>query len=352
MSMNKEIQLEIINKFNPMLDDYHTGVRSTDDIKTYREALDYDDYIEGGYSPDYSEDMIKQAIKTGKITVYSSYSIKQGTFVTPSKMEAQCYAGQTGKVFCKEVKLEDVAWLDGMQGQYANIKEFDEIEKSYDEMIEEYALEIMDKYSITPARNDIPKNISDFELVKIREDNFRSLNLKPYEFITKHIEQNFINELSERFHLPANRIAMFIEYLAQKVYELCRSDLARLDRFNREINRIMSKYFERHKLDALGEMYDKCDIYDEVGREKFIDERAKKWDKVLKSDKKDILRDVILSGLYKEDSPENKELTEKHLLPNLSKMIATFERDDLEHGLRKDAREEYFENNNYYDEER
>ena len=124
MSVNKEIQLEIVNKYNPMYDDYHTGVRSTDDIKTYLEALDYDDYTEGEYSPDYTEDMIEQAIKTGKITVYSSYPIKQGIFVTPSKMEAQCYAGQTGKVYCKEVKLEDVAWIDGMEGQYANVKEY------------------------------------------------------------------------------------------------------------------------------------------------------------------------------------------------------------------------------------
>ena len=31
--MNKELKLKIIKKYNPMHDDYHTGVRSVEDIK-------------------------------------------------------------------------------------------------------------------------------------------------------------------------------------------------------------------------------------------------------------------------------------------------------------------------------
>ena len=34
----KSSQLEIIQKSNPMRDEYHTGIRSTDDIKTFKEA--------------------------------------------------------------------------------------------------------------------------------------------------------------------------------------------------------------------------------------------------------------------------------------------------------------------------
>ena len=63
---------------------------------------------------------MKKALKTRKITVYSSYNIKPGTFVTPSKMEAQNYAGSS-KVYFKTVNLEDVAWIDPFQGQYAKI---------------------------------------------------------------------------------------------------------------------------------------------------------------------------------------------------------------------------------------
>ena len=50
--------------------------------------------------------------------MYSSYPIKNGTFVTPSKMEAMSYAG-SNKVYSKVVSLDDVAWIDPTQGQYA-----------------------------------------------------------------------------------------------------------------------------------------------------------------------------------------------------------------------------------------
>ena len=50
--------------------------------------------------------------------VYSSHPIKNGTFVTPSKMEAMSYAS-SDKVYSKVVSLYDVAWIDPTQGQYA-----------------------------------------------------------------------------------------------------------------------------------------------------------------------------------------------------------------------------------------
>ena len=53
-----------------------------------------------------------------KIVVYSSHPIKNGTFVTPSKMEATSYAS-SDKVYSKVVSLYDVAWIDPTQGQYA-----------------------------------------------------------------------------------------------------------------------------------------------------------------------------------------------------------------------------------------
>lgn len=114
----KEKQFEIVQKANPMTDDYHTGIRSVDDIKTFQEALDDDGYDGGSLTPDYGEDKVEKAKETGVITVYSSKPIENGNFVTPSKMEAESYAG-SGQVYSKEVKLEDVAWIDPLQGQYA-----------------------------------------------------------------------------------------------------------------------------------------------------------------------------------------------------------------------------------------
>lgn len=70
--------------------------------------------------PDFDDDMAQKAIRTGIITVYSSYPIEIGTFVTPSVLEAQSYSGD-GRIYSKEVKLTDVAWIDSTQGQYAPI---------------------------------------------------------------------------------------------------------------------------------------------------------------------------------------------------------------------------------------
>ena len=120
----KQQQLEIIKKYNPMLDDYHTGIRTIDDIKTYQEALndDLDGEIQD-LTPDFKADELRKALETGEITVYSSYPIEQGVFVTPSKMEAGSYAGNINKVYSKKIKLLDVAWIDTLQGQYAKVED-------------------------------------------------------------------------------------------------------------------------------------------------------------------------------------------------------------------------------------
>lgn len=117
----KQKQLDIILKNNPVHDDYHTWIRSVDDIKTLEETLndgDWTDYDE--FNPDLTKQDIEDAIKTGKIKVYSSYPIEQGIFVSPSKMEAESYSAN-GKVYSKEVRINDVAWIDPTQGQYAKV---------------------------------------------------------------------------------------------------------------------------------------------------------------------------------------------------------------------------------------
>ena len=127
----KQKQLETILTFNPMTDDYHTGVRTISDIHTFQEL--YDEEILNGSTYDefdlvvYDEPKslyvpdIEEILKKGTITVYSSYPIKQGVFVTPSKVEARSYSG--GKsIHSHRVRLTDVAWIDFNEGQYAKVK--------------------------------------------------------------------------------------------------------------------------------------------------------------------------------------------------------------------------------------
>ena len=119
---NKQKQLEIINLNNPAPNEYSTWIRSEKDIKTFAEALSDPEWAEyDEYEPDYTKQMAEKALKNGEIEVYSSYPIKQGVFVSPSKMEAESYSG-SGKIYEKTVKLSDVAWIDPTQGQYAKIQ--------------------------------------------------------------------------------------------------------------------------------------------------------------------------------------------------------------------------------------
>ena len=116
---DKNKQFEIIQENNPMTDDYHVGIRSPKDIKTWEEAIEDDESFSWG---DFSKKDAEKALKDGEITIYSSYDIKQGTFVSTSKRQAEEYAGGQGsKVYEKKVPLNEVAWINGDEGQYAKI---------------------------------------------------------------------------------------------------------------------------------------------------------------------------------------------------------------------------------------
>lgn len=125
METRKAKQLDIILENNPANNTYSTWIRDVSDIKTFEETLqdsDWSGWEESGFDPDYTPDMVKESLSSGKITVYSSYPIEQGVFVTPSRMEAQNYSAN-GKVYSKTVDLKDVAWIDPTQGQYAKVLE-------------------------------------------------------------------------------------------------------------------------------------------------------------------------------------------------------------------------------------
>ena len=181
---NKQKQLEIIQKNNKMQDDYHTGIRTVEDIKTLEETLqdsDWSGYDE--FNPDYTRNMANEALKTGKITVYSSYPIKQGTFVSPSKMEAESYSGN-GKVYSKEININDVAWIDPTQGQYANINQ------KYALPTKEWQQFLEDNYQ----KQGTGKNLKEYNL-PTKEDLKTKLNLPTKENINTQGEMINWNDI-------------------------------------------------------------------------------------------------------------------------------------------------------------
>lgn len=115
----KQKQLDIILENNPMLDDYHVGIRNINDIKTFDEVIDDDEsFVWGDFSP---EDA-KKALEKGVITIYSSLPIENGVFVSTSRNQARDYAGNSN-VYSKEVPLNEVAWINGDEGQYAKVND-------------------------------------------------------------------------------------------------------------------------------------------------------------------------------------------------------------------------------------
>lgn len=118
LSDRKSAQLAVIEQSNPFNAELgaHTWIRGTEDILTYREAIDNFGGVDD-VTPDFRAGDVQRALDSGYMTVYSSYPITHGTFVTPSYMEAQNYAGD-GHIYSKRVPLDDVAWLDEVQGQY------------------------------------------------------------------------------------------------------------------------------------------------------------------------------------------------------------------------------------------
>lgn len=123
INAKKQEKLSIILKSNPATDTYHTWIRKLDDIKTPEEAFINVNLDDNYVYPDFTQKMGEAAYKSGKIKVYSSKKIKDGIFVTPSKMQAEDYAGG-GKIFEKEVSIDDVAWINSDEGQYAKSKRY------------------------------------------------------------------------------------------------------------------------------------------------------------------------------------------------------------------------------------
>lgn len=120
---HKVAQFKLIQKFNPMFDDYHVGIRKPSDIKTWEEVLKEDSKDGESFAwGDFSREDAEKAMKRGAIYIYSSYPIKQGVFVSTSKAQAEEYAGGKGNpVYSRKVPLEAVAWINGDEGQYARL---------------------------------------------------------------------------------------------------------------------------------------------------------------------------------------------------------------------------------------
>ena len=181
---HKEKQLDIIKKTNPMLDDYHTGIRKLEDIKTFEEAIQDEDSFSWG---DYSKEDAEKDLKRNKVRIYSSYAIKNGTFVSTSYQQALDYAGgDISKVHSKEVLTDEVAWINGDEGQYANTNQ------KYALPTKEWQQFVEDNYQ----KQGTGKNLKEYNLPTM-QDAVKMNNNKQVELLTDE-DYSVLNEIYEK----------------------------------------------------------------------------------------------------------------------------------------------------------
>lgn len=114
----QQTQFDIIQETNPAPEESnYVWIRKPSDIKTFEEAInDKDSFTWGDYS---KEDALRD-LKKGTVTIYSSYPIKNGVFVSTSYQQALDYAGgDPSQVHSRKSSIDSVAWINGDEGQYA-----------------------------------------------------------------------------------------------------------------------------------------------------------------------------------------------------------------------------------------
>lgn len=121
-SLSKAEKLKVISKNNPAPDDFHTWIRTEDDILDFPTARRYtlEDIGDVSSYPDVTKEMLDEAERTGKIRLFSSRPFSLGGFVTPSQMQAKDYAGKE-KIYEGIFDIDDIAWINADEGQIARM---------------------------------------------------------------------------------------------------------------------------------------------------------------------------------------------------------------------------------------
>lgn len=197
----KNAQYKIIQETNPMFDEEHVGIRSPKDIKTFEEVINDEDSFNWG---DYSKEDAIRDLKKGTVTIYSSYPIKNGTFVSTSYQQALDYAsGDPTQVHSRKASLNSVAWINGDEGQYAKV--YDILPTKYSQNTKEWNEYLKENFPSSgtktkmseikaPIREDIKKNeINKETSIKNTEELAQILKERP---ITLQEKDNWLRKLA------------------------------------------------------------------------------------------------------------------------------------------------------------
>ena len=164
---------------------------------------------------------------------YISNPIVSGNFVTPSKMEAMAYT-RNGKVYEKSVNINEVAWIDSLQGQYIQSKSLHPFETV------KYNINVIDKNSL-----NIIKKQEFIKTLKGEEKDLARINLEKELNITPIKE--FGKNYAEFYHDPNGAIdKLLAEKKGQVVGAFYRKDLGDIDLVWGDIKIGLRKILDKH----------------------------------------------------------------------------------------------------------
>jgi len=316
----KEKQLDIVLKTNPAHDSYHTWIRSKEDILTFEEALNSDDYVDykgEEFDESYPYSVAEEALKTGKITVYSSYPIKQGVFVSPSRMEAETYSGN-GKVYSKKVSLTDVAWVDPTQGQYANVNANYSLSISekdiaptgkYNVYGKDIALEkaTEDVAPVVEEKTDLVQEKTDLvQEAPVQSENWRDIasNLKEYDFtISDKVAELSVKEVIADVDNGLTASELFAKSNeAIEAYHKIQANKPREEAYTPAEELLLSTYYTRYTMyDSVARNRDFVNQYKAIFEKKFAPMTE------AEANERDAIHSDRLYSLDESDMPEEVE---------------------------------------------
>jgi len=218
---HKEEQLKIVRETNPMWNDTSVGIRKIEDIKTFEECVrnaEEDSVFVWG---DYSKEDAERDLKRGKVTIYSSYPIKNGVFVSTSYQQAYEYAGHdASQVHQRTVNLDSVAWINGDEGQYAKVKPKVDANKAEAKLIDNLTNNIVvqnenisDNEIYSEARKQASREYKNVETDEDYDNYNNRISEIENKITDKLLEQGYEkkenkfikNEKEVRYSLPVNQ---------------------------------------------------------------------------------------------------------------------------------------------------
>ena len=349
----QQTQFDIIQETNPAPEESnYVWIRKPSDIKTFEEVInDKDSFTWGDYS---KEDALRD-LKKGTVTIYSSYPIKNGVFVSTSYQQALDYAGgDPSQVHSRKSSIDSVAWINGDEGQYAKAT------TKYSQNNSKWQAFLEDNFKSTGTRtyfkdvvlknNEVSKPSTKYsenlnsnksnDVLKVIIDNKTQKKLEQLDTELKNIKERYTKMYPNDKKQRDSKIkARAMEISAQKRNLIQGDWLIPIEKgltsneLNNKINRLKSNYVgkevivDNNKGKVIGTSFGKIGVEFENGNTKYYDaadlkpvqdidsiikEQKEKYNQLITENKVDTtkkLNPIEISNLTENDATTTPKLS-------------------------------------------